>query len=479
MSFHSCHNYRSTWGNRRSLLRIGSLGLAGLSLSQWFASLALGDDSHAESNRNRPRLKARAKNVIFLHQHGGPSHIDTFDMKPDAPSGIRGEFQPIASAVPGLQVCEHLPRWANSLDMWAQIRSVHHKMKNHNSAGYYCLTGKAPPTDDQRLRDSLELYPAYGSVISKMLGPIQSGMPPFVAFPHVVRDGSVTPGQHASFLGKSFDPFYFGSDPNEKAFALPELELPANVDLGRLERRRQLLNVVDAQLALKERSSVAEGMSQFQQQALSILSAPGLKQALDISREPDWLRDAYGRTTYGQSCLLARRLIEAGTRFVTVYFSSGIGGKGSEGWDTHQDNFTDLKNRLLPITDQTVPTLIADLRSRGLLDETLVIWMGEFGRGPKIGDRDGKGRNHWPECYTVMMAVAVLQAARFTAKATRKEPFLRQILCVQKISLPLSIGPSASILLPRSSTRSRVHCRSVRVNRCSRFSPNCWLYYRL
>lgn len=399
MSRVGCNDYRMTWGNRRSLLRIGALGLAGLTLPRWLESNAVADDSRS------PTIgRARAKQVIFLHQHGGPSHIDTFDMKPHAPDGIRGEFHPIASAVPGLPVTEHLPRWAQMLDQWGQIRSVHHKMKNHNSAGYYCLTGKAPPTDDQRLRDSLELYPAYGSVVAKRLGQIQSGMPPFVAFPNVVRDGSITPGQHASFLGKRYDPFFFGSDPNAAQFSLPELELPASVDLSRLDRRRHLLNVVDAQLALKERSSVAQGMSEFQQQALAILSAPGLKQALDLSREPEWLRDAYGRTSYGQSCLLARRLIEAGTRFVTVYFSSGIGGKGSEGWDTHQDNFTDLKNRLLPITDQTVPTLIADLRSRGLLEETLVIWMGEFGRGPKIGDRDGKGRNHWPECYTVMMA---------------------------------------------------------------------------
>ncbi len=398
-SLNSCKNYQESWGDRRSLLRVGSLGLAGLTLPRLLSESAVAADTE-----RRGKLKIRAKNVIFLHQHGGPSHIDTFDMKPGAPTGIRGEFNPIPSSVPGLQVCEHLPRWAQSLDLWGQVRSVHHKMKNHNSAGYYCLTGKAPPTDDQRLRDSLELYPAYGSVVSKMLGPIQPGMPPFVSFPHVVRDGSVTPGQQASFLGKSFDPFFFGSDPNAGAFALPELELPASVDLARLERRRQLLDVVDAQLALKETSTITQGLNAFQQQALSILSAPGLKQALDISREPDWLRDAYGRTTYGQSCLLARRLIEAGTRFVTVYYASGIGGKGSEGWDTHQDNFTDLKHRLLPTTDQTVPTLIADLRSRGLLDETLVIWMGEFGRGPKIGDRDGKGRNHWPECYTVLMA---------------------------------------------------------------------------
>jgi hypothetical protein len=219
-----------------------------------------------------------------------------------------------------------------------------------------------------------------------------------------VRDGSITPGQHASFLGKRYDPFFFGSDPNASSFALPELQLPDSIDLARLNRRRDLLEVVDAQLGLKQQSAIASGLDEFQQQALGILAAPGLKQALDISQEPDWLRDAYGRTTYGQSCLLARRLIEAGSRFVTVYFSSSIGGKGSEGWDTHQDNFTDLKNRLLPITDRTVPTLIADLRSRGLLEETLVLWMGEFGRGPKIGDRDGKGRNHWPECYTVMMA---------------------------------------------------------------------------
>lgn len=402
---HGCRSYQAWNLNRRSALRIGTLGLAGLCLPETLrAESRSGAALSGSATSKSPPLKRRAKNVIFLHQHGGPSHIDTFDMKPAAPAGIRGEFQPIASSLTGVPITEHLPRWGQMLHLWGQVRSVHHKMKNHNSAGYYCLTGKAPPTDDQRLRDSLELYPAYGSVVSKFLGAEQPGIPPFVAFPHVVRDGSITPGQHASFLGKRYDPFFFGADPNASSFALPELQLPESVDLARLDRRRTLLEIVDAQLGLKYQSAIAGGMDEFQQQALSILSAPGLKEALDIAQEPEWLRDAYGRTTYGQSCLLARRLIEAGTRFVTVYFSSGIGGKGSEGWDTHQDNFTDLKNRLLPITDQTVPTLIADLRSRGLLDDTLVLWMGEFGRGPKIGDRDGKGRNHWPECYTVMMA---------------------------------------------------------------------------
>ncbi|MCA9194617.1 MAG: DUF1501 domain-containing protein [Planctomycetales bacterium] len=395
-------------GNRRASLRIGGLGLAGFDLVRLSAFGLVANSLTKIVNGKAPERadwpKPRAKSIIFLHQHGGPSHIDTFDMKPAAPDGIRGEFRPISSSIPGLPITEHLPRWGQQLHLWAQVRSVHHKMKNHNSAGYYCLTGKAPPTDDQRLRDSLELYPAYGSVVAKILGPVRDGMPPFIAYPHIVRDGSSTPGQYASFLGKRFDPFFFRADPNQANFTLPELELPANVDLNRLNERRRLLSIVDTQLALQEQVSVAQGMNQFQEQALSILSSPGLKQALDLSKESDRLRDAYGRTTYGQSCLLARRLVEAGTRFVTVYFSSSIGGKGSEGWDTHQDNFTDLKNRLLPITDQTVPTLIEDLRCRGLLEDTLVVWMGEFGRGPKIGDRDGKGRNHWPDCYTVLMA---------------------------------------------------------------------------
>jgi hypothetical protein len=389
-----CKSFQTTAMTRRGALQIGGLSLAGLTLPRLLAA--------AEA---RGRIKAaKAKHVIFLHQFGGPSHIDTFDMKPNAPDSIRGEFAPIASSVPGQTVCEHLPRWAQTLDAWAQVRSVNHRMKNHNSACYYSLTGHAPPTDDIRLRDTQELFPAYGSVVSKFLGSSGDGVPAFVSYPHRLSDGSITPGQHASFLGKGHDPYFFQSDPAEDDFSLPELQLPDSITLERLESRRQLLKMIDSQTDAVERMAEIRGMNQFQQQALSILSSPRLKNAFDLRQESDVLRDAYGRTTYGQSCLLARRLIEADVRFVTVYFARGIGGKGSQGWDTHQENFKDLKERLLPITDQTVPTLITDLRDRGLLDETLVLWMGEFGRGPKIGDRDGKGRGHWPECYTVMMA---------------------------------------------------------------------------
>jgi hypothetical protein len=392
-----CPEFDRMMTTRRCMLRASGLGMAGWLGGAWLSP------GQVTATALDGAVAAKAKSVIFLHQYGGPSHIDTFDMKPMAPEGIRGEFQPISSAVAGSPVCEHLPRWGAQLDRWAQIRSVHHDMKNHNPACYYSLTGKRPPTDDIRLRDTLELYPAFGASVAKFTPP-RTGVPSFVAYPHVLRDGAVSPGQHASFLGKQYDPYFFQADPNAADFALPELQLPSNVDLERLSKRRELVRLIDEEKRLIESSSDARGLDVLQEQALQILSSSGLRNALDLNSEDNALRDAYGRTTYGQSCLLARRLVEAGVRFVTVYFSQGIGGKGSEGWDTHQENFKDLKERLLPATDQTVPTLIADLEARGLLQDTLVLWMGEFGRSPQVGDRDGKGRGHWPDCYTVMMA---------------------------------------------------------------------------
>ncbi len=408
-----CLEFRQSLLHRRNMLEISAFGLAGL----------LGRPLARAATPIADGLKARAKSVIFLHQYGGPSHIDTFDMKPEAPDGIRGEFKPISSSVPGVPVCEYLPRWAQQLNLWGQVRSVRHDMKNHNPACYYSLTGKRPPTDDIRLRDTLELYPAYGASAAKFLTDNGSGVPPFIAYPHILRDGAISPGQHASFLGKRFDPYFFQSDPNSEDFGLPELQLPADIDLARLERRRDLMKIIDAQTRLADKSLEAQGLHQLQDQAISILTSPGLREALDISKEDPMLRDAYGRTTYGQSCLLARRLVEAGARFVTVYFSSGIGGAGSQGWDTHQENFKDLRERLLPATDVTVPTLIEDLRTRGLLNDTLVLWMGEFGRGPQIGDRDGKGRNHWPDCYTVMMAGGGITGGAIYGKSDERGAF--------------------------------------------------------
>jgi hypothetical protein len=382
---------------RRRLLQVGSIGLGSLGLPGWLRA----------SESSASRLPARAKHVIFLEQFGGPSHLDTFDMKPDAPSGIRGHFGSIASDVPTLRLTEHLPEWSRVLSRCAQVRSVHHKFKNHNPATYYSLTGHAPPLDDIRLRDTLELYPAYGSTVARLLPMDDPSIPPFVAYPHVLRDGSVSPGQTASFLGKAYDPFFIGRDPASPDFRLPELTLPESLPLGRLDDRRGLLRMIDAQAELLEWSATAQGIDTFYDRAVAMLTSPRVKAAFDLSREKPEVRDAYGRHTHGQGCLLARRLIEAGVRFVTVYFSRSIGGKGSGGWDTHGDNFNQLKNRLLPIADQTVPTLIRDLEARGLLDETLIVWMGEFGRTPKINNTakfGADGRDHWPYCYTAILA---------------------------------------------------------------------------
>jgi hypothetical protein len=381
--------------SRRHLLKVGGLGLLGLTMPNLLRAEAI------------KKLTARAKSVIFLFQWGGPSHIDMFDRKPDAPEGIRGPLKGIPSSLPGMHVCEGLERVAKIMDKVTLIRSMHHTMKNHNSAGYYALTGHSPPSDDQRLRDSLELYPAYGSMVDK-LAPVREDMPTFVSYPHVISDGSITPGQHASFLGKRHDPLLVLQDPNSPNFNLPELTLPASLTIERLEQRRELQKLIDAQSRMLDYSAAAQGLDAYYEKALAMLNSPKLRKAFDLSAEPDKMREAYGRTNYGQSCLLARRLVEAGAKFVTVYFSSNIGGQSTEsgGWDTHGFNNTRMYKIIpkyhLPITDQTLPTLINDLETRGLLDSTLVLWMGEFGRTPKINEN--ASRDHWPQCYTVLLA---------------------------------------------------------------------------
>jgi len=406
----ACGGFSAQRFARRRLLAAGGLGLLGLTLPRLL---------RAEAAPAASRPKARAKSVIFLFQFGGPSHIDMFDMKPDAPEGIRGPYRPIPTSAPGILVSERLPNVARIMNRVTLVRSMHHEMKNHNSASYYALTGHAPPVDDIRLSDTMDLFPAYGSVASLLGEPRDdvkdaSGggrrreMPAFVSYPHVLRDGSVTPGQHASFLGKSHDPFFISEDPNSPSFRLPELSLPSDLPLSRLEKRREMQKLIDRQSRLLEYSSEAQGLDAFYTKALEMLHSEAIRSAFDLSSEPDWLRDRYGRHTYGQGCLLARRLVEAGTRFVTVYFSESIGGqsKVSGGWDTHGFNntrmFPIIEALHLPITDQTLPALIEDLDQRGLLEDTLVVWMGEFGRTPKLNGN--VSRDHWPQCYTALLA---------------------------------------------------------------------------
>ena len=381
----ACADFGRSMLSRRRMLQIGALGTLGLNLPA-----ALRAEAHSG-------LKVRAKSVIYLHQFGGVPQQDTFDMKPNGPAELRGEFKPIASSVPGLPVCELLPRMAQVMDTMTVVRSVCHRTTFHNSAAYYSLTGHQPQADSVSAAASASDFPAYGSVVSK-LAPGRSPVPTFVSLPWMIGDGVFrTPGQFAGYLGKEHDPLFITKDPNDPHFSVDALTLPIEVPMRRVADRLALRSGLAAHARLTDKIAAVRGLNTFQQKALSLLTSSETQRAFDIDAEDPVLRDRYGRTPYGQSVLLARRLVEAGVRFVTVYYSPGI-----VGWDTHEQNFKLLRERLLPATEQTLPTLIQDLESRGLLDETLVVWTGEFGRTPKINKN--AGRDHWPQCYTLLMA---------------------------------------------------------------------------
>lgn len=427
--------------SRRKALSIGGMGMLGVTLPKLLQA--------KETAGGRP---GRAKSVIFLYQFGGPSHLDTFDPKPDAPDGVRSHFGVIETSAPGVRICGQLPKVANVMNEVTLVRTVYHTMKNHNSAAYYALTGHAPPLDDIRLRDTLELFPAYGSVVDR-LSPASNGMPTFVAYPHVLRDGEITPGQHASFLGKAHDPLLVTSDPNDAGFSLPELSLPSGVTADRLQNRREIQQLINRQSRINEYSATARGLDAYYDKTMSMLNSSRVREAFNLSAEPSSVRDRYGRTTYGQSCLLARRLVESGVKFVNVYFANNIGGRTTTGgWDTHGfDNtrmYPILRDYQLPITDQTLPTLILDLKERGLLDETLIVWMGEFGRTPKINDNIS--RDHWPQCYTVLLAGGgarqgfVYGSSDKNAAYPDKDPVLLDDLTATVFSL-LGIDPQTEV----------------------------------
>lgn len=392
----ACSDFQTSSFARRDALRIGGMGMLGLTMPRLLAA----------AEQSKQAIKPTAKSVVFLYQFGGPSHGDSLDMKPDAPDGVKSHFEPIRTSCPEIQICDQLPETAKVMDQVTLVRTVHHNMKNHNSAAYHALTGHAPLVDDIRLRDTLELFPAYGSVVDR-LAPNRNGMPSFVAYPHVMRDGEITPGQHASFLGKGHDPLLITEDPATPNFKLPQLSLPSNLTPDRLQNRREMQRLINQQTTALDASAEARGLNAYYERALSMLNSTRVRQAFDLSQEPESVRRKYGPTTYGQSCLLARRLVESGVKFVNVYFANSIGGRTNEGgWDTHGfDNtrmYPILKSWHLPLTDHTLPVFLNDLSERGLLDDTLVVWMGEFGRTPRINANIS--RDHWPSCYTALLA---------------------------------------------------------------------------
>ncbi|WP_422927602.1 DUF1501 domain-containing protein [Singulisphaera sp. PoT] len=387
---------------RRDFLRIGSLGTMGLGLPGLLRA-----ESLLEADRP-PRSKA--KSCILFYLQGGQSQLETFDMKPRAPEQVRGVFKPIATNVPGTQICEHLPRLARMADKYALIRSMTHKFATHNPAGYYSLCGQPPDRDQFDLRRSPDDHPNPGAMTAKHKRGLDL-IPPFVQLsgPLVGDIGIPMPGQTGGFLGASYDPFCVTLDPNEPNFGIDELSLPVDVTPQRLEGRQRLLDVVQEQFPKIRDAQEMDRLNEHYKRAFQLVTSVEARQAFDIGREPASVRDRYGRHTQGQSLLLARRLIESGVRFVTVYWGGALNVPDSY-WDTHTDSIPKQRDRLLPRFDQCLSALLEDLDDRGLLDSTLVASLGEFGRTPKMGQTTGEngtdqtGRDHWPHCYSVLLA---------------------------------------------------------------------------
>lgn len=377
--------------SRRGLLKAGTLGLAGIHLPRLL---------QADDERRRKGLPARADSCILVFLDGGPSHLDMWDMKPDAPAEIRGEFKPIASSLPGEPFSEHLPRLARHVHRSTIIRSAHHSVNNaHAAAVYTALTGHDRGDANVAISASPNDYPAIGAILGKVRPPVQP-IVPFVSLPYITQEGRGGPPQPGFFggvLGKSNDPLFVLKDPNAADFSIPELALQTDVGADRLARRKLLRGTVETQFTGRTTRGIA-GLDGFQERAFQLLDSEATQRAFQLYREPDQTRDAYGRNIYGQSVLLARRLIEAGTRVVSIAWAPDANAT----WDTHGNNFVKLKNELLPQLDMAVGSLLDDLVARGMFEKTLVVVMGEFGRTPKVNA--GAGRDHWNFCYSLMLA---------------------------------------------------------------------------
>lgn len=394
----SSHSY-----SRRDVLQVGCSSLLGL---------GLGDLQAASS---RPR---RAKSVVLVFLTGGASHIDTFDPKPQA-IDIRGEFKPIHTKIPGVQFTEHVPRLADRADRFTIVRSMAHRDNRHLSGTHNTLTGaiqtfRGNANEDKELdrRD----WPSYGATLS-YLGTSSNDVPSQITLPNPLIEGPLTwPGQHAGFLGAKFDPLIVKDDPNRSEFRVSGLALQDELSISRLDDRKDLLRRLNQLNRQMDSMSKTRQLSDERSAAYNLLTSPKLAQAFDISSESGASRDRYGRSTLGQTLLLARRLVEA--EVPVIQCNMGI----VQSWDTHSDNFPRLKNRLLPGLDQGASALIDDLHHRGLMNQTLVIIVGEFGRTPRIStlpNAKSVGRDHWAWCYTALMSGAGVQGGQLIGKSDR------------------------------------------------------------
>lgn len=376
--------------SRRCLLQAGtlaSLGAAGLRAET------------AGIDTGMPGF-GRAKRLIFLFMWGGPSHVDTFDMKPDAPDEIRGPFRPIATSAPGISICEHFPTLAPLMNRVAVVRSLTHDDPAHLSSVHTLLTGQLPPVNkSDDVPPSPRDTPHIGSVMAKLRS-APEGLPPFVTMPwiasHPAAPGGKAPGQHGGWLGRTYDPFLVEGDLAHPAWRIPALTLSEGLPLARLDHRAALLREISRQQAGIE-GAAALRLSSQQSQAFGLLASPQVREAFDLAKESDATRDRYGRNMHGQCVLLARRLIERNVPVVSINWHND----GQTFWDTHGNNFPRLKDTLIPQADLALSALITELENRGLLDETLIAWVGEFGRAPRINKN--AGRDHHPYCYSGLL----------------------------------------------------------------------------
>lgn len=387
--------------SRRQALEAGGLGLLGLGLADLWAGRAIASP-RVSRDASQPAGFGRAKACIFIFMWGGPSQLDTFDLKPNAPAEVRGEFNPISTRVPGMQICEHFGMVSQVAEKLAIIRSLHHTDPAHLSSGHLALTGHlAPVINSDAEPPSDRDTPHLGSVVAR-LSTRPAALPPFVSMPwlayHPAAPGGRAPGQNAGWLGHKFDPLVLTGDPNDAKWKVRELGLPDDIPLARLESRRSLLGSIDVQRAALG-ATAASGVGAYKQQAFGLLGSQEARRAFDLSQEPEQIRERYGRNIHGQCVLLARRLIEHGVPLVSVNWHND----GQNFWDTHQRNFIRLKSDLIPPSDRALSALLEDLDGRGLLDETIVAWVGEFGRCPRINSASA-GREHWPRCYSGLLA---------------------------------------------------------------------------
>ena len=378
--------------SRNRFLQVGFSGALGLGL----ADLATGRKVNAETGSNA--LFGRAKSVVLLFLSGAPSHQDIWDLKPDAPAEVRGEFRPIDTVAPGVQIGPHVPRLAMVADKFAIVRSMTHSLPSHEHATHFVLTGvnQVPPGATHMA--SRADWPCYSATM-QAVRPRADGVPSGVMLPTYIHNGYGFSGQTGGFMGSQYDPWHVTKDPNAADFNIDELTLLQELTEQRIHSRRSLLSALDDQHQYLQTPAASQSLSRSVEKAHQLLGAAGkFRDVFDMNREPAEMRDRYGRHSFGQSLLLARRLVEAGMPIIQANMGT------MNNWDTHGDNFGQLKNRLLPPFDQGLSAFLTDLDERGLLDTTLVVAVGEFGRTPQINP--GGGRDHWSGVFSAVFAGA-------------------------------------------------------------------------